>query len=135
MGYIVVGNKSITAGPTLPVSVCSSSKADLMAFHPNRSAVIYINSEEPEEEPEEELVRVLKGFVTENKDRLTEANQQFFGGIEVLGDLGVCFIKRNSENPIFHYMIIYALTICHSTDTCSVKKVNINFLKSSLVTN
>ena len=82
-GFIVVGNKSITTGgQTNQVSVCSTSRADLMAFHPNRSVMVYINSEEEpmEKEPEEEeLVQALKGLVTENN---IDADQQLFGGIE-----------------------------------------------------
>lgn len=44
-GYTVKGNKSrmIEGAPSSKVSMCSSSKPDLLAFHPSKSTILVID--------------------------------------------------------------------------------------------
>ena len=60
-GVIVMGNKAVVAKPIHPVSICSSSRADFLAYHPHHHKVILIEKENVDTDDEDE-----KSFVAES---------------------------------------------------------------------
>lgn len=140
-GFIVTGNKSAIEGHALPLSICSSSRADLLAFNPHRHIMLHLEVQDQRatydddfigETSEEVLVKGLQGLGTENKNKKVEASQQLYGGIEKeLGEMGFKHIISNADDPIFYFVEIYALTIFNETNSCMVRKFDIDFINSS----
>ena len=44
-GFVVTGNKSVIKRTPMPVSKCHTSRADLLAFHPNHHKVVQVESD------------------------------------------------------------------------------------------
>lgn len=127
--WIVTTNKSvmIRGEATLEVSLCHTSKPDLIAFKPSKS-IIMILDDLPEDLPEEEEIAETKILVTENKDEENKCTQQLLGGVEkALGETFVKFTRSNARNPIIYHVDVYALTLHHKKDECIVRKVTIDF--------
>ena len=130
----MTGNKSfIVKKAPLPVSICSSSRPDLLGFHPNSHKMVYVETETAESTNEESFIAEsstikLKSIQGEMKNNPVEACQQLLGGIEKeMGEMGCTYFDKNTADPIFELIEIYALTIYHDDSSCLARKFNINF--------
>lgn len=128
-GCIVTGNKSIVEEHSpLPISLCSSSKPDVLAFNPAQNVIIMIYRALDECSIGEEV----QGFMTENKAKDGPSLQQLLGGAEkATGEMAVRHVHAYPHDPIFGYVTIYAFSIEHLTNKVVVRKISANYKNGS----
>lgn len=133
-GFVVLDNKAVIPGNQHRLSICASSRPDLMAFNPSLSAMVYVDTE-TESDSESELdgnmgeaskERKLKGAAVECKDDFVDPNtQQLLGGIDkTLGSLvGQSFLLE----PPFTLVDIYALSVGHDAQEAIARKITVDY--------
>lgn len=136
--FIVTGNRSVMvhAQKTLPVSTCYTSRPDLIAFHPKKATILYVEEEGvqnmDEEIGEAETEKGLEALVQEHKDDDTDDGyfQQLLGGVEkAIGEQAVKYLKGHTleDDVIFTFIDVYCLTLFHNQDTVMVRKARVDF--------
>lgn len=128
--FVVTGNKSVSpVGPALKVSKCSTSRPDLVAYNPRRSAMVVLFNVS---EDVKERVKALKAVAWENKMDDKDTCQQLLGAVEKeLGDMSVAFLRQNPADPIFKCADVIALSLNHGNDSCTVRRVMVNMVEGS----
>lgn len=138
LGFIVAGNKSamVPGRRVQPVSLCSSTQPDMLAFNPHTSTALYV---ETEPAPEDTMGDDTVALVTENKDEEDNdaSSQQLIGGIEkALGELGLSHLQHHGDDKAFQYVQVFALSITHrsghhQSGLSTVRRVDVDFVNGA----
>lgn len=128
---IVTGNKSVIEGKPLPISLCSTSRPDVLAFNADLTNVLMVYRVMDDEISLGEIVKDIKSLINENTiDAKTASIQQLMGGAEkAMGEMCGAYVSKHPSDPIFQHMTIYALTITHTLNEAVVRKVGVNFVE------
>ena len=134
MGFTVTTNKSNFSGFISRASRYSSSKPDLVIYHGKELLAYVVHAPGKEPDSEEEPDVTLSAGMIENKlDEQQQHLGQLLAGMEkVAGDIAFLYLNHRHtpiKKKIFKFIQIYGLLVNHTSRSCKVYKLVMDFEK------